>query len=162
MLTSERRKSLPAPIPLPSRGNKQYHFVAFSKAKEQCQCLSTGPERRIHQLSFRSLPPPALCLPRPGGTHFPCYSGGLGPTLTEEEEADEEQVELGRFHSSARRGRAGGQLGLAMSFPSSAPGAQPAPRSSPGRPPAVCPAVPRASGSRASGLRSQSAQVAVL
>lgn len=77
--------------------------------------------------------PPAPWRPR----HFPCNSRRLGPTLTEEEEADEEQVELGRFHSSARRGRAGGQLGLAVSFSSSALPAQPEPRSSPGRPPAV-------------------------
>lgn len=100
--------------------------------------------------TYRPLPP-APWQPR----HFPCNSGGPGPTLTEKEEADEEQVELERFHSSALRGRAGGQLGLAVSFSSSARGAQPEPRSSRGRPPAVCPAVPVASGSCASGLRSQ-------
>lgn len=55
--------------------------------------------------------------------HFPCNSSRLGPTVTEEEEADEEQVQLQRSHSSARRGRAGGQLGLALSFSSSARGA---------------------------------------
>lgn len=40
---------------------------------------------------------------------FLCNSGRrTGPTLAEEEEADEEQVELERSHSSARRGEAGG------------------------------------------------------
>lgn len=40
---------------------------------------------------------------------FLCNSGRrTGPTLAEEEKADEEQVELERSHSSARRGEAGG------------------------------------------------------
>lgn len=40
----------------------------------------------------------------------------MGPTLAEKEEADEEQVELERSHSSARRGEAGGATWLRPEF----------------------------------------------
>lgn len=160
MLTSERRMC--PSIPLPSKGKETVPFCCIFKGKG----AKPAPRDRAREAhpsaefpkppTFRPLPPAPRQL-----RHFPRNSGGLGPTLTEEEGAGEEQVELGRSHSSARRGRAGGQLGLAASF-SSARGAQPAPRSSRGRPPAVCPTVPGASGSSASGLRSLSARVACL
>lgn len=85
---------------------------------------------------------------------FLCNSGRrTGPTLAEEEKADEEQVELERSHSSARRGEAGGAtwvrgefllLGGSRCSASAAvlPGS---------RRPSVCPSVPPGSpGLRAS------------
>lgn len=116
MLTSEGKKSALLPLPpdphTPSLQRKINSSILlhFPRQRSKAGRTATWPERRIHQPSFPSLPPSALCLPRPGSSATcPANSGGLGPTLAEEEGADEEQVELGRFHSSgaARASRAG-------------------------------------------------------
>lgn len=108
MLTSERRKS-PLPHPFLPKENKQYHFVALAKAPKPRQRLS---DASIGS-SSRSLPaslPSAPRAPPTQPTFFatPAAARAGGPTLTEKEEAHEEQIELERFHSSAQPGRAGG------------------------------------------------------
>lgn len=107
MLTSERRKS-PLPHPFLPKEKKQYHLVALAKAKKPRQSIS---DASIGS-SFRSRPtllPSASRAPPTQPTFFatPAARAG-GPTLTEKEEAHEEQIELERFHSSAQQGKAGG------------------------------------------------------
>lgn len=96
--------------------------------KSNARAPRSGTEGTINQCEFpKPAHIPALSLPRPDNpADFPELQQRAGPTLTEKEEAEEEQIELERFHSSAQRGKAGGQLGGVVSFSSSAArGAQP-------------------------------------
>lgn len=86
-------------------------------------CHWAGTETRS-QYEFPSLPtsqPSASRALRRRRRRLCSNSGALCrvPTLTEEEEAEEEQIQLERSHSSAR-GQPAGQLGRAVSFSSSA------------------------------------------
>lgn len=61
-----RRERPPLPYPFLPEESKQYHFVAFSKAKKRCQCISAGNGSRIHQFEFPKpahIPAPSLLRP---------------------------------------------------------------------------------------------------
>lgn len=99
----------PPPIPFLPKDINSTILLHFQRQRSNASAFGRAPREASIRTSFRSLPhscpqPPAPWQPSRLSSQL---RPRRGPTLTEEEEADEEQIELEGSHSSAPRSKAG-------------------------------------------------------